>query len=344
VREILELCIELDEHAGRIYADLASASPDERLRTTFLQLQSDEAEHAGWWDGLLEAWDNGLLPDVVNETGSLTARLEAIHRHLSSIDVSRLGDVSASSLLAAAARLEFHMIDPVFNELVDLTEPAQAETRYASCQEHLQRLIGAIEDVGPDDSLWELLSAMLSRTWRDNQRLAIFATHDILTGLYSRRALNSHLPQWAAWSARYGHPLTVMLIDVDNFQVINDELGHDQGDTALRAVAGALLQAIRASDLIVRYGGDEFAVVAPETAEAGYRDLCLRIKKTIGELQVVTPDGTAVPLSVSIGGAVAQDPAGSPARRIEELLASADRSLYMAKTSGRNQAAKPVIV
>lgn len=344
MREILELCMKLDERAGQIYSALASQCPDERLRDTFIQLQNDETEHAGWWEDLLDAWGNGLLPDVVNDTDSLTDRLETIRTTVSSIDVSSPGDLTAGGMLALAARLEFHMIDPAFIELINLTEPARAEARHALYQEHLQRLIDAVGDADLDDSPWELLSAMLSRTWRDSQRLAEFATRDMLTGLYNRRALNSHLPQWAAWSARYGHPLTVMLIDVDHFKVINDELGHATGDRTLQAVAGALLQAIRSSDFIMRYGGDEFAVIAPETDEAGYRDLCLRIRQTIGALRIETPEGAVVPLSVSIGGAVARDPAGSPARKIEALLASADQSLYIAKTSGRNQAAPPTIV
>jgi diguanylate cyclase (GGDEF)-like protein len=332
----------MDDYAEDLYSELARACPEPDLAQTFAQLARDEAEHTGWWQGLLEAWEQGLLPDAVNDTTSLTERLTVLHEELSSITSDRLGELSVDEMLALAARIEFFMIDPVFGELIDLTEPARAERRHSAYQAHLQRLIDAIGEHYAPGTLAGLLAQTLSRTWRDNLRLAIFATHDVLTGLYNRRALYTHLPQWAAWSARYGHPLTVLLIDVDNFKDVNDRYGHGVGDRALKAIAQALRHAVRASDLIVRYGGDEFAVIAPETDADEYRNVCERILTTIRALDVRDETGERVPLSVSIGGVIASDPAGSSARRIDSLLVGADQSLYAAKRSGRDRFAPPV--
>lgn len=339
MREILQLCVKMDEHAERLYAELASVCAEPELRNTFQQLGRDEAEHTGWWQQLVDAWEQGLLPDLVNDTDELTERLETLRRELEVIGTEHLERLSIDGMLALAARLEFYMIDPVFSELIDLTEPASAERRHASYQSHLQRLVDAISRHHTPDSLAGLLATTLSRTWRDNLRLAVYATHDMLTGLYNRRALETHLPQWAAWSARYGHALAVLLIDIDHFKAVNDTFGHADGDRALQAVAVALRKATRASDLVLRYGGDEFAVIAPETDAAEYAELCGRINATIRELDVRSTTGVRIPLSVSIGGAVAQDPAGSAPRRIEGLLAAADRSLYAAKSDGRDRAA-----
>lgn len=344
MREILGLCVELDERAEQLYAGLAAVAPDETLRRTFAELGRDEAEHTGWWCGLLDAWELGLLPDVVNDTENLIERLTALRDDLASIDTAHLEGLSVDGMLALAARLEFSMIDPVFGELIDLTEPARAEHRQTAYRAHLQRLIDAIGQYYEPASLAGLLATTLSRAWRDNLRLAVFATHDMLTGLYNRRALASHLPQWTAWSARYGHPLTLLLIDVDGFKQVNDRFGHAEGDKALKAVSTALRHATRASDLVIRYGGDEFAVIAPETDIDEYAELCIRITETVRELQVVTEDGRPIPLTVSVGGVVAKDAAGSPQRRIETLLAGADQSLYEAKTSGRNCAGTPAAV
>ncbi|MDO8848730.1 MAG: diguanylate cyclase [Coriobacteriia bacterium] len=344
MREILELCVRMDRHAESLYAQLASACPEPELQSTFVRLGQDEAEHTSWWQGLMNAWEQGLLPDLVNDTGELMDRLRALDGEFEAIQPVHLEQLDIDGMLALAARLEFYMIDPVFSELIDLTEPGQAERRHSAYQAHLQRLVDAIGDHYTPDSLAGLLATTLSRTWRDNLRLAVYATHDMLTGLYNRRALQTHLPQWAAWSARYGHALTVMLVDVDRFKSVNDHFGHPEGDKALKAVAHALRTATRASDLVIRYGGDEFAVIAPETDTDEYAELCNRISDTVRLLDVRTDDGQAIPLAVSIGGVVAKDPAGSPPRRIETLLAAADRSLYAAKSTGRNCAAPPASV
>lgn len=344
MRDILQLCVELDRRAEQLYSQLASVATEPDLRDTFAQLGKDEGDHTGWWEGLLEAWELGLLPDVVNDTESLIERLSALRDELAAIEVERLGELTKDGMLALAARVEFSMIDPVFNELIDLTEPGRAEHRRTAYQLHLQRLIEAIGTYYEPGSLPSLLAVMLSRTWRDNLRLSVYATHDMLTGLYNRRALHSHLPQWTAWSARYGHPLALLLIDVDGFKHVNDTYGHAEGDRALKAVATALRSATRASDLVIRYGGDEFAVIAPETDTEEYSDLCHRITDTVRDLDLLTAEGTRVPLTVSVGGVVAKDPPGSPARRIEGLLAAADQSLYEAKTSGRNCAGTPAAV
>jgi diguanylate cyclase (GGDEF)-like protein len=344
MRDILELCVKMDQHAERLYEGLAEACPVHDLRDTFHQLARDEAQHTDWWQGLLNAWEQGLIPDIVNDTEMLVERLERLEHELSNMSDAHLEQLSADEMLALAARVEFFMIDPVFGELIDLTEPARAEGRHAAYQAHLQRLIDAIGRHYSPGSLAGLLASILSRAWRDNLRLAIYATHDTLTGIYNRRALYTHLPQWAAWSARYGHPLAVLLIDVDFFKGVNDDYGHAAGDDALRAIARALRESVRASDLVVRFGGDEFAIIAPETDELEYADLTRRIIETVRRLEITDRSGRHIPLSVSVGGVIVKDPPGSLPRSIDKLLASADQSLYEAKKSGRDNAAAPVLL
>lgn len=344
MRDILELCVKMDQHAERLYRELATVCPVPDLRETFDQLARDEAQHTGWWDGLLEAWEAGLVPDIVNDTEALVGRLDGLHDELAAIGTSELEELDADEMLALAARVEFFMIDPVFGELIDLTEPARSEQRHAAYAQHLDRLIGAIERYYSKDSLVAFLASILSRVWRDNVALAVFATHDPLTGLYNRRALSTHLKQWAAWSARYGRPLTLLLIDVDLFKGINDAFGHTFGDTALTAIANAIDGATRAADLVVRYGGDEFAVVSPETGTPESAELIDRIITAVRELALVDHRGKRAMITVSVGAAVVSDEPGSSPRSADELLAAADQSLYRAKQTGRDRPGTPVVL
>lgn len=344
MREILRLCVEMDEAAERTYGALADSCEDAVLTELFRQMSAEEGSHVGWWQDLLAAYDQGLMPDIVSDASELAERMRALSGELHAMLPA--GDVpsDAEAALALAARIEFYMIDPVFGELIDLTEPGRAEHRRIAYSNHLERLITAIEEHYEPGSLASFLAGILARTWRDNLTLAVYATRDALTGIHNRRALDTHLPQWAAWSARYGRPLTVLLIDVDFFKGVNDDFGHRFGDRALRDVAHAIRSATRSSDLVVRYGGDEFAVIAPETDSDEYCLLVDRILETVRDLELISDDGHAVPVSVSIGGVVAADLAGSTPRSSDKLLSTADQGLYVAKQSGRNRASDPIVL
>jgi diguanylate cyclase (GGDEF)-like protein len=287
------------------------------------------------------AWEQGLVPDIVSDTEDLTSRMKRVHTQLKALASEDLATKSPEDLLSIAMRMEFYMLDPVFGELIELTEPGHARTRHDVYDEHLQRLIGSVARYSPPDSLAVFLASILARTWRDNVALATYATHDTLTGILNRRALTTYLPQWTAWSARYGRPLAVLLIDVDRFKQINDTSGHATGDRALAAVATAIRGAVRTADLVARFGGDEFVVIAPETDETAYFSLSARILEAVAALEVRSDSGEAVEVTVSIGGSVTTGAAETEPVEVDVLLAAADQSLYAAKRGGRRRAAAP---
>ena len=157
------------------------------------------------------------------------------------------------------------------------------------------------------------------------------ALTDPLTGLYNQRYLMRHLRGLLEAGQKSG--ISVLMIDVDHFKMVNDEHGHEVGDRALRAIADTLREHTRVFDSLARDGGEEFAVIMPgstaaEASAAGQR-LCEAIQRMHFEVQ----PGLACPLTVSIGVAFA--PTGDAAP--ETLLRDADRALYDAKRAGRNQ-------
>ncbi|HEV3218358.1 MAG TPA: GGDEF domain-containing protein [Candidatus Acidoferrales bacterium] len=154
------------------------------------------------------------------------------------------------------------------------------------------------------------------------------ATIDPLTGLYNRRFAEHRLAAEASRSQRYGHPLTVISFDLNNFKKINDKHGHPAGDSVLKAFADRLNSAIRVSDWAVRMGGDEFLAILPECAIGQVQSLINRIAKVEAE-----HEGAHIPVAFSYG-CVGYEPGETPQRFLER----ADELLYADKRRSKKAA------
>ncbi|MFY9562534.1 MAG: GGDEF domain-containing protein [Terriglobales bacterium] len=161
------------------------------------------------------------------------------------------------------------------------------------------------------------------------------ATRDPVTGLYNRRYMQEFLEREIHRARRRGRPLAVMLLDIDHFKRYNDTFGHAAGDEALRFVAEALLFSVRAEDLAVRYGGEEFVILLPECTLQQAAIRAEEIRKRLKELYIARPGELPGPVSASIG--VAAFPATTD--QVELLLNCADDALYQAKHAGRDRVA-----
>ncbi len=339
MRTILELCTAMDELARDTYSAMSAACDDPDLEEVFKRMSADESEHISWWLDLTEAWDQGLVPDVVNDTEGLERHVHNLFQEMQTTTPADFSEVPIRTMLEISARMEFFLLDPVFGELLDLTEPGGAKKHREAYARHLERIIGAIEmfyGSGGDD-MARFLARVLRRAWRDNLALAAFATRDPLTGLYNRRGLMAHLERWLSWAGRYDRPLGVLLVDVDDFRRINDTYGHTIGDIVLKTVADTLTETVRGSDLVARYGGDEFAIIAPETDSEELSALAARLVEAADASSMNDWDGAEIPIGVSVGGAVATNPGATDARA-DALLATADRSLFAAKRHGKGRA------
>ena len=168
---------------------------------------------------------------------------------------------------------------------------------------------------------------------RQADRLAQLSATDPLTGLLNRRAFRRGLDQELQRSKRYGAPVSLMVADVDGLKRINDEQGHSTGDRVISDVATAILGTLRATDFGARWGGDEFALVAPNTAWPAALRSAERLAAQVSER---AGGHRACRVTVSIGIA-SFDPAQHEGLDINALLRAADDALYLAKASGRNR-------
>src|SRR5581483_9003994 len=203
-----------------------------------------------------------------------------------------------------------------------------------------------------DEVVARVRAALRSKAVRD--ALAAQAATDPLTGLLNRGQLDVRAAEALALARRHGRPLAALMVDIDHFKRINDTYGHQAGDAVLREVAGRIRRVSRASDVVGRYGGEEFVLLLPETDAAGALAMAEKVRREISTRQIVLPDVPApaapatleagaeaqaragrrevwIQVSVGVAGATAQmlDPAA--------LYAAADRALYRAKAAGRNR-------
>ncbi len=159
------------------------------------------------------------------------------------------------------------------------------------------------------------------------------AVTDGLTGVYNRRWLDEMLPRLLQRSEQDELPFCVLMIDVDHFKNFNDSYGHIVGDIALRTVADTLVKKVRPIDLVVRYGGEEFCVLLPETDLQSGIGAGERLRKAIRKAEIFDGSGKPIP-SITISAGLAERRAGENA---DDMLNRSDQALYMAKEQGRDR-------
>jgi diguanylate cyclase (GGDEF)-like protein len=204
----------------------------------------------------------------------------------------------------------------------------------------------------PLDTVWSLLDSshevagnllgiLVSRLRNDNKAIINSkfrekqfehqAHVDALTGIYNRHWMNKSFPRTLNRCMRNNNPFAVMVIDIDHFKKVNDTYGHQAGDLALKHVAKCVQENLRPHDLLVRYGGEEFAVLLTDADHEETANVADRLRSKVEEIEICSRD-IAFRVTLSIGITMTQD-----TDDIDHLLHEADQALYLAKQRGRNR-------
>ncbi len=222
---------------------------------------------------------------------------------------TRVGEQILQSHRQLAQIFEVRLATP--NELFDLYGQAQEEATRVGLVSQIER----------------------ARTLEENRRLLKKANTDPLTGAANRARLEERLSELCLGVGRgHGH-FALVMFDIDHFKQFNDRHGHQAGDAVLKHVAQVVLATIREVDLLGRYGGEEFAVLAPQTDRRGACTLAARIRTAVAE-SPVEYEGRPLRVTISVGLALSSDYRTPPAPA--QILHDADRQLYLSKEHGRN--------
>ncbi|MEM8746904.1 MAG: GGDEF domain-containing protein [Actinomycetota bacterium] len=303
------------------------------------------ADHATVGSVLLEAWD--LPPEIVDAVAashrgpSNTVDLASVIGAAGILADGVSGDVDGSSAVDEVASI-LHI------------DRSQIEASCARLDVMLAELASILEADAPTREMVDVLAeeAILLRQvqaqvmasqltekvadWKNEaERLATENRLDALTGVSNRRHLDEQLDAEHAAATRYGHPLSVLFLDLDDFKAVNDHHGHDVGDAVLVHAADLLRATVRDEDIVGRYGGEEFLVLLPGTDQEGAGVLADRLIAAFNSTALELPDGSAHLQTTSIGVA-SLDHLGADASRAS-LVRAADMALYLAKAEGKNR-------
>ncbi len=189
-----------------------------------------------------------------------------------------------------------------------------------------------IENQDELGKLMETFNYMAQRLQQNQETLSNLATRDSLTGLYNHKEFFRILHEELERSERYSHPVSLLMLDLDNFKNINDSKGHLAGDAILRKVSEIIMKEIRNTDFGCRYGGDEFAVLLPETDGEKAYEMADRLLKTTVKTKIPLKKDDTISFGISIGLATYPDDGQS----MVKLVSAADNALYIAKDEGKN--------
>jgi diguanylate cyclase (GGDEF)-like protein len=204
-----------------------------------------------------------------------------------------------------------------------VSSPHSSEKRDAALDQVLAKL-------EPNDR--QVVLDALAAAAKTESELRYLADHDPLTALLNRRAFRTQLDSYFSFAARYGGRGAVMIIDIDGLKAVNDRLGHQQGDNLIRRVAGVLRERVRATDIVARLSGDEFAVLMPQTDVEGAVALGEDLRAQVAEGFAVDPDLAGASISVGISMFGTEEDGGA-----EAVLVAADEAMYRSKQEGRNR-------
>jgi diguanylate cyclase (GGDEF)-like protein len=259
--------------------------------------------------------------------------LQALEHARSSAPDLLLLDVSMPGLDGYAVCREVRESDPDPPPVIFLTARVETQDRVIGLD------AGAVDYVVKPFSAAELRARVRAalRTKADSDRLRAAAAVDSLTGLLNRGQLGPRVSELVAAARRTERPLSCLMIDLDHFKAVNDTYGHQAGDEVLAETARRLDRAKRATDILIRYGGEEFLALLPETSVEGALVVAEKLRLAVAEKEITYRAPDVAPIEIWVRVSIGVSYLDADMYDGALLVAAADSALYRAKASGRNR-------
>ncbi len=329
--EIIDLCIAINQKAFQIYIKLSEAEEIKELKKFWSQMADEEKIHAGFWDMAKKTAGEYRLPQIFDDPAATQHELESLLRKIKILLKRWEATQSMKNALILAYRLEYYMLHPSFEMLYHALKPlAGAVDPAGSYDRHIKRFIEMFIQYGDVTPELELLGETLQSLWQRNKSLVEMVMVDGLTGLLNRRGFLILANELSYLFQRKKENMGLFMIDIDHFKKINDTHGHPMGDKVLKAVAKSLKKNIRKSDVLGRFGGEEFIILFPDIRAAALPLIAEKIRKGV---ETARPEGIQITISIGVEQGIIQD---NPEKTLFSWISKADERLYEAKAGGRN--------
>lgn len=343
----------------RSYADLALGAESARAREQSLEHRLQRVSTVAFFSGQLHAtldWDrvHELIRRLsLDFIGAERVYIFYEHEQEQSVYLGTVRGLVTGTPAQAGAERHAALIRRVmlsgkpFPRSVDQVRPKEeggAGTVVAMPMNVEGRTVGVIvvegllaEAGGWTEQNWDLLRLLADQaapalvTASLYRRMSTLAITDGLTGIYNHRHFHERLTEEWLRAERYRKPLSLVMLEADDFKKINDTYGHLQGDAVLRELAALLVRTVRDVDIVARYGGDEFTIILPETDIQGAITAAERVRRAVEAYPFASEEGT---IRVTISAGVASHP---PVSDRNALVRAADEALYTAKRQGKNR-------
>jgi diguanylate cyclase (GGDEF)-like protein len=328
---IIEHCMKISQDASKIYQILSSNAETDALKTFWENFSEDSARHLDFWKKLLNSAQKGILPHVFENPKNTVDELNGLHEKILQLKHRSQSIQQTADAFLIAFKLEFYLLHPAFETLFQYLKTLSDERTPADdSNAHLSQLFESLYQYDLVTIELELLGETLHRLWQENRKLAIQNNYDPLTGVLNRRGLFNAIKHLSHLAQRNGNNVGIMMIDIDDFKRVNDTYGHMFGDRVLKYVAETLKENIRASDVLGRYGGEEFLVYLSDIEPGALFGVGDKMRHAV---QNTNKDKGQVTISIGL----AQDKiSDNVEKELNRLINQADEKLLTAKNSGKN--------
>jgi diguanylate cyclase (GGDEF)-like protein len=325
----------MDQRSQDVYWKFHRRFQDEPLHSFWLRMSNEEWEHVKFWQRAEQIEKLTDLPNLFEDVGLVIEELEHAEERTKELLHVLDTEYTLADAFLIAYRMEFYLLHSAFNVLFQVFGPADGEHNPADEYEaHIVGFIDMLSSMGKVTPELELLGETLQRLWKENRKLTQSATYDFLTGLLNRRGFFAVATQLASLAQRNRCSVGLLMLDIDHFKTVNDRHGHKTGDLVLKETARIIKDCLRNSDVVCRYGGEEFVVLLPVTSPLMTAEVAERIRSAVEHSSI---DGISLTISIGIAEGTIDK---VPPDELQEFIKQADEALYLAKEAGRNRVVK----